>query len=135
MTSRPSSWLGLVAALGLAAAPIAAPTAPAQTTTAQPTDQPVFRAGVKLVLVDVTVTGHDEQPLTDLAPSDFELTEDGVPQTVEQATLVRLDGAARGDKEALEIRSRDHAIAEAGRDDVRLFAVFMAALHCGPRAV
>lgn len=139
MTFRPSPWLGLVAALGLAAAPtrpeaaapLAAQTAAAQTTPAQPADQPVFRAGVKLVLVDVTVTGNDDQPLMDLTPSDFELTEDGVPQTVEQATLVRLDGAARGDKEALEIRSRDHAIAEAGRDDVRLFAVFMDDYHLG----
>mgnify|MGYP000196210256 CR=1 FL=1 len=94
-------------------------------------DQPVFRAGVKLVLVDVTVTGDDDQPLTDLTPADFELTEDGVPQTVEQATLVRLDGAPRGDKEALEIRSQAHALAEAGRDDVRLFAVFMDDYHLG----
>lgn len=94
-------------------------------------DQPVFRAGVKLVLVDVSVTGSDDQPLEDLAPADFELTEDGVPQRVEQATLVRLDGAARGDTESLEIRSQAHARAEAARDDVRLFAVFMDDYHLG----
>jgi hypothetical protein len=86
---------------------------------------------VKLVLVDVSVTGDDDQPLADLTPADFELTEDGLPQTVEQVTLVRLDGAPRGNGEALEIRSQDHAIAEAGRDDVRLFAVFMDDYHLG----
>lgn len=140
MTSRLPSWLGLLAAVGLvalpqrplaSAPPAAQAPAPAVPAPATPQDQPVFRAGVKLVLVDVTVTGNDDQPLMDLTPADFELTEDGVPQTVEQATLVRLDGAARGDKEALEIRSRDHAIAEAGRDDVRLFAVFMDDYHLG----
>ncbi|MGE0813555.1 MAG: VWA domain-containing protein [Vicinamibacterales bacterium] len=94
-------------------------------------DQPVFRAGVKLVLVDVSVTGPGDEPLTDLTPEDFELTEDGVQQTVEQATLVQLDGQPRGDGEALEIRSQSHALAEAARDDVRLFAVFMDDYHLG----
>jgi VWFA-related protein len=93
--------------------------------------QPIFRAGVKLVLVDVSVTGPDDEPLTDLTPDDFELTEDGVAQKVEQATLVELDGQPRGDGEALDIRSQDHAIAEAARDDVRLFAVFMDDYHLG----
>lgn len=98
---------------------------------AQEQDQPVFRAGVKLVLVDVSVTGPADVPLADLTPDDFELTEDGIPQRVEQATLVRLDGSPRGDGEALEIRSPDHALAEAARDDVRLFAVFMDDYHLG----
>ena len=93
--------------------------------------QPVFRSGVKLVLVDVSVTGDGDLPLEDLTPADFELTEDGVPQQVEQATLVRLDGAPRSNGEALEIRSPEHAIAEAGRDDVRIFAVFMDDYHLG----
>ncbi len=106
-----------------------------QTAAAQPPapdeTQPVFRSGVKLVLVDVSVTGNGDEPITDLGPADFELTEDGVPQKVEQVTLVRLDGAARDNGEALEIRSPEHAIAEAGRDDVRLFAVFMDDYHLG----
>lgn len=145
MTSRVLPWMTAVlaaAAIALvpagpevsAAAP-AVPQAPAQTPPQTPAPagdaQPVFRSGVKLVLVDVSVTGDGDQPFEDLTPADFELTEDGVPQQVEQATLVRLDGAPRGNGEALEIRSPEHAIAEAGRDDVRLFAVFMDDYHLG----
>ncbi len=110
------------------AAPVAQTPPPAQV---PPGDgqPPVFRSGVKLVLVDVSVTGADEQPIADLTPEDFDLTEDGVPQKVEQASLVRIDGQPRGNGEALAIRSRDHAIAEAGRDDVRVFAIFMDDYH------
>lgn len=92
---------------------------------------PIFRSGVKLVLVDVSVTGDGDTPIADLTPGDFELTEDGIPQKVEQATLVQIDGQPRGNGEALEIRSQDHAIAEAARDDVRVFAVFMDDYHLG----
>lgn len=133
----------LVAALAIALVPArpasldAAAQAPAQTPTPAPPPapadggQPVFRSGVKLVLVDVSVTGPGDEPMEDLTPADFELTEDGIPQTVEQVTLVKLDGAPRPGTEALEIRSQDHAIAEAARDDVRLFAVFMDDYHLG----
>ena len=144
MTSRVLPWMTAAfaaAAIAVvparptvsAAAPPAPPQAPApeppQAPAAQP--QPVFRSGVKLVLVDVSVTGDGDLPLENLTPADFELTEDGVPQQVEQATLVRLDGTPRGNGEALEIRSQEHAFAEAGRDDVRLFAVFMDDYHLG----
>ncbi len=126
----------LVAGAGPAARSLVAPAAPAAPAAqVQPpvpaVDQPVFRSGVKLVLVDVSVTGSDDEPITDLTPDDFELTEDGVPQKVEQATLVRIDGQPRDNGEALPIRSRDHAVAEAGRDDVRVFAIFMDDYHLG----
>jgi VWFA-related protein len=122
----------LVLIAALAAVPLAAQ-APATPQPPPPAaDQPpIFRSGVKLVLVDVSVTGDGDTPVTDLTAGDFELTEDGVPQKVEQATLVQLDGAPRDNGEALEIRSQDHAIAEAGRDDVRIFAVFMDDYHLG----
>ena len=122
----------LLLATALAAAPLWAQ-APAVPQPPPPAaDQPpIFRSGVKLVLVDVSVTGDGDTPVTDLTAADFELTEDGVPQKVEQATLVTLDGAPRDNGEALEIRSQDHAIAEAGRDDVRIFAVFMDDYHLG----
>ncbi|MEZ5293630.1 MAG: VWA domain-containing protein [Vicinamibacterales bacterium] len=150
MTERPRAraWTWTAAAALLAAAlagpgrpaPVRAQAQPAGQTQTPPSpspppdaaqDQPIFRAGVKLVLVDVSVTGPRDEPLTDLTPEDFELTEDGIRQTVEQATLVRLDGQPRGDGEALEIRSQSHALAEAARDDVRLFAVFMDDYHLG----
>jgi VWFA-related protein len=133
-------WIAVVLGAGLLAVAPAAPraaiaadqVAPGQPPPpAEPADQPVFRGGVKLVLVDVTVTAGDDEPVPDLTAADFELTEDGIPQVVEQATLVRLDGSPRGDNEALDIRSQDHALAEAARDDVRVFAIFMDDYHLG----
>ncbi len=111
------------------ASPQPTPTPPAAQLPPGEGQSPVFRSGVKLVVVDVSVTGADEEPIADLTPEDFELTEDGIPQKVEQASLVRIDGQARGNGETLAIRSQDHAIAEAGRDDVRVFAVFMDDYH------
>jgi VWFA-related protein len=45
--------------------------------------QGVFRAGVDVVYVAVTVENPDGGMVTDLALDNFELTEDGVPQTVQ----------------------------------------------------
>lgn len=133
---RPAAAVAFAAIAGLllgGAGPSAAPGAAQapQAQTPSGVDQPVFRSGVKLVLVDVSVTGNDDEPISDLGPEDFELTEDGVPQTVAQASLVQIDGQPRGDGEALPIRSHEHAVAEAGRDDVRVFAVFMDDYHLG----
>jgi VWFA-related protein len=44
--------------------------------------------GVRAVLVDVVVRDKRGQPVRDLSPSDFELTEDGVPQTIGSFTPV-----------------------------------------------
>ena len=80
--------------------------------------------------MDVTVTGKGDQPVADLAPADFEVTEDGVPQKVEQLQFIRLDGERpAGDETSLEIRSQDQAEAEAARDDVRVFAIFLDDYH------
>jgi VWFA-related protein len=97
----------------------------------QPAQQvPVFRAGVKLVRVDVTVTGKGDQPVADLTPGDFEVEEDGVRQKVEQLQFVRLDGRRpTGDETSLDIRSQEQAEAEAARDDVRVFAIFFDDYH------
>jgi VWFA-related protein len=97
----------------------------------KPTEQvPVFRAGVKLVRVDVTVTGKGDQPVADLTAADFDVSEDGVPQRVEQLQFVRLNGQRpSGDDTSLEIRSQEQAEAEAARDDVRVFAIFLDDYH------
>jgi VWFA-related protein len=94
----------------------------------QPT--PTFRAGVRLVRVDVSVTGNSDRPVSSLQAHDFEVTEDGVPQKVETLQFVRLDGQPKpGGETALEIRSQDHAQAEAARDDVRVFVLFLDDYH------
>ena len=99
-----------------------------------PLQQPIFRAGTDLVRVDVTVTVRDDEPVVDLAPADFELTEDDVPQVVETMKFVRVDGSRTSDhNEPLEIRSKPHAIQEASRDDVRLFGIFLDDYHIDKR--
>ncbi|MFO7694109.1 MAG: VWA domain-containing protein [Vicinamibacterales bacterium] len=91
---------------------------------------PVFRAGVRIVRVDVSVTGKGDKPVADLTADDFEVFEDGVPQKVEQLQFVRLDGRRpSGDETSLEIRSQEQAEAEAARDDVRVFAIFLDDYH------
>ena len=65
----------------------------AQTQPAQP-PPPTFRAGASLVRVDVTVTDRHGEPVTSLTADDFEVQEDGAPQTVETFKLVSADGRA-----------------------------------------
>lgn len=92
--------------------------------------QPVFRTGVRVVRVDVTVTGRGGLPVDNLTAGDFTLEEDGVPQKIDSVQFVRLDGQrSAGDEDALTIRSQEHAEAEAARDDVRLFAIFFDDYH------
>jgi VWFA-related protein len=66
--------LALLVASGLVAG-IASPQEPRE-------QVPTFRAGVSAVLVDVLVTNREGNPLPDLKQEDFQVLEDGVPQTV-----------------------------------------------------
>ena len=80
--------------------------------------------------VDVTVMDRDGEPLQNLQPSDFEVKEDGVLQTVETVQFVRLNGQTPPDlKESIAIRSSEHANAEAAKEDVRLFVLFLDDYH------
>lgn len=98
-----------------------------------PPSQPIFRAGTDLVRVDVTVTSRGE-PVTDLTIDDFELTEDDVPQRVETIKFIQVDGTRQSNlDEPLEIRSKEHALLEAAREDVRLFGIFLDDYHISKR--
>jgi len=96
-------------------------------TPAQGTDaagQPVFRAGINFVRVDVIVTDKSGNPVADLKQTDFELTEDGKPQTVETFRLVKVDTTApeyvqRG------IRSREDEELAAADESARIFVFFL----------
>jgi VWFA-related protein len=129
---RAGMVLVLVTAAALVRAQQQPPAGQPASSPQQPPQQqvPVFRGGVKLVRVDVTVTGKGDRPVADLTPADFEVTEDGVPQKVDQLQFTRLDGQRpAGDETSLEIRSPDQAEAEAARDDVRVFAIFLDDYH------
>jgi hypothetical protein len=45
--------------------------------------QPAFRGGINFVRVDVIISDKNGNNIADLKESDFEVTEDGKPQTVE----------------------------------------------------
>ena len=99
-----------------------------------PPQQPIFRAGTDLVRVDVTVTQNGDEAVSDLTAADFEITEDQVPQTVETLKFIQVDGKRHSNlDEPLEIRSKEHALLEAAREDVRLFAIFLDDYHITKR--
>jgi VWFA-related protein len=50
---------------------------------------PTVRTTSSGVLIDVTILDKDGRPVTDLKPEDFEVTEDGKPQKLVSATLMR----------------------------------------------
>jgi VWFA-related protein len=103
------------------------PTPPAQ---GQQPARPTFRTGVNVVRVDVIVTGRDGRSVDDLGQADFEVTEDGKPQSIETFKLVKADGQVRpGDPEPRQIRTESDEESEAARDDVRLFAIFFDDYH------
>jgi len=53
---------------------------------------PVFRTGINYVRVDVIVSDKNDTNVADLKQSDFEVTEDGKPQKVENFKFIKLDG-------------------------------------------
>jgi VWFA-related protein len=80
--------------------------------------------------VDVTVVGHDGLPVDDLAADDFELREDGIVQRIQLFEHHRLTGEpSASSDESLVIRSPDHALQEAAREDVRLLVLFIDDYH------
>ncbi len=109
-------------------------TPPAQNPSAQAPAQadqtPTFRADINFVRVDVIVTDRQGNPVHDLRQEDFEVTEDGKPQTIQTFKLVNVtENAGVGSDPPREVRNVIEEQAEASRDDVRLFAVFLDDYH------
>jgi VWFA-related protein len=115
------------------AQPAGQPAAPAAGDAANPDqaspDQPIFRAGVNFVRVDVIVTDKNGNAVADLKPEDFEITEQGQGQTVETFKLISLDGGLMATTPPRQIRTDLDEESEAARDDVRLFAIFLDDYH------
>jgi len=97
---------------------------------AQRPQQPTFRTGINFVRVDVIVTDRNGAPVSNLTQADFEVQEDGKPQAIETFKLVEITGIPRpGDQLPREIRSEYEEEYETGREDVRLFVIFLDDYH------
>jgi hypothetical protein len=57
---------------------------------AQQQPVPLFRSGIELIEVDAIVTDRDGNPVKDLTAADFEVFEDGRPQTIQTFRFVDL---------------------------------------------
>src|SRR6185369_9763305 len=131
--TRTFAWLVVLAVLVCTAAGRAQQQQqpPQQQQQPQPPDQPVFRAGINFVRVDVIVSDKNGNNVADLKQSDFDVTEDGKPQSVETFKFIKLDGGTlpNPDGPPRAIRTDADEESEAARDDVRLFAIFLDDYH------
>src|SRR5688572_18768951 len=98
---------------------------------APPADQtPVFRTDINFVRVDVIVNDRQGNPVNDLKQEDFEVTEDGKPQSVQTFKLINVsEDTGLGSDPPREVRNVIEEQMEAARDDVRLFAIFLDDYH------
>ncbi len=114
---------------GAAQQPAPRGTQPPQDPNAPPT-QPTFRTDINFVRVDAIVSDRQGRPVADLRPEDFEVLEDGKPQSIETFKLIRVDGnPPPGEAAPREINSIYAEESEARRDDVRLFVIFFDDYH------
>jgi len=108
----------------LTAAVLSATLLTAQSQSQQPPAQPpTFRTGSNLVRVDVYPT-RDGQPVVDLAATDFEISEDGVPQKVAtfEHVVVRPAGPQ---SERVEPGSQRDMLQAAANPRNRVFVIFL----------
>jgi len=93
-------------------------------------ESPVFRTGINFIRVDVIATDGDDRHVRDLEAQDFELFEDGEPQTVESFQLVEISAVPAPDAEpARPIINRYDEEREAARADTRVFVIFFDDYH------
>jgi VWFA-related protein len=108
------------------------PPAPMPETPGQTTDraQQRFRTGINFVRVDAIVTDKQGNPVLDLKPEEFSISEDNKPQTIETFSVVKIDATSQVDAPApTAIRDDTDEEREAARPDVRLFVILLDDYH------
>ena len=91
---------------------------------------PTFRSDINLIRVDVIVTDGDGNHLTDLDVTDFEVSEDGEPQTVETFELVEIGALPeQGARPPSRIATAADEEREVARNDVRVVVIFFDDYH------
>lgn len=103
---------------------------PAADSPDEPDQPPIFRTGINFIRVDVIVTDGDGNHVRDLEAADFQVFEDGEPQTIESFQLVEIGPVPAPDAEpARPIINRYDEEREAARADTRIFVVFFDDYH------
>jgi len=135
----PAAALAAPIALGLYARPAAqgqaAPSQPAAETPAAPAQTPPatpnFRTDINYVRVDVIVSDKTGAPVNDLRQQDFEITEDGKPQTIQSFKLVNITETSAATPVSVPRRIKTIADEQmaAAKEDVRLFGIFLDDYH------
>ena len=131
------SLVRLLVTAGLAVAALGVPyaqqaqTPPPATQPAQETQkQPTFRTAINFVRVDVIVSDDKGNPILDLKPEEFSVSEDGRQQKIETFSVVKIDpldqveGPTNG-----PIRTPSDEEREAARPEVRLFVILLDDYH------
>ena len=131
------SLVRLLVTAGLAVAALGVPdaqqaqTQPPATQPAQETQkQPTFRTSINFVRVDVIVSDDKGNPILDLKPEEFSVSEDGRQQKIETFSVVKIDpldqveGPTNG-----PIRTAGDEEREAARPEVRLFVILLDDYH------
>ena len=123
--------LALFCALGVALVTAAAqdPQKPVQTpvptpspTPVQEPQRPIFRAGVDVVRVDV-IPRRNNRVVEGLTAADFQLTEDGVPQTIDTFEYIPIDMSS--DVEPLDPRNASEGRRMAADPRNRVFVFYL----------
>jgi VWFA-related protein len=93
-----------------------------------PAQQPTFRAGINFVRVDAIVTDRQGNPVTDLNQTEFEVLEDGKPQTIESFRFIKIDASAPVEVTS-PIRTRADEERAAANEDARIIVFFLDDYH------
>jgi VWFA-related protein len=91
--------------------------------------QQQFRGRIDVVSVDAFVTDPQGRFVGDLKPSDFEIKEQGKVQSIETFKLIRLDEPPGDEPGPAAITSDQDIAAQAARDDIGLFVIFLDDYH------
>jgi VWFA-related protein len=115
---------------GAAQSPPASPPPDSQPAPADQVPTPTFRTDINFVRVDVIVSDNKGNPVPDLRQEDFEVTEDGKPQTIQTFKLINInENAKEVQQPPRQISNPIIEQTEAARDDVRVLAVFLDDYH------
>jgi VWFA-related protein len=95
--------------------------------TLQPPPQPA--PSPRVVRLDLSAADVRGRAIETLKAADFELTENGLPQAIENVRFIKIDSKTAAGEEALPVRSEFDEQEEAARDGTRLLAILLDEYH------